>query len=613
MKKLTFPIVISLIGLLVETVISTATAQQTVYIDFNSTEVRAEQDGSMAHPFSGFSFNESYETNTTFYIKRGGKSEGFATVGDNDQWSNITIDAYGEGPKPILTSELLFKNGTNITIRNMDVQGVRMHSGHHENILVEDCIIHNGNIGVQLSNTGNNITVRGCEIFNHQLDGIFFYGVDGLLVEDCIIYNIDHTDYGGDIIQLAGADNVVIRNCFFDKSNSGNKLGLMVNGDNENFLVEGCYFIGPQKDLGDGATIHVSTKNMVMRYNVFQHATNAIYNRADTVDVYYNIFYENTHACGVSNSKVFNNVFYHNVSGIGAGSNSVAYNNVFILKSSKDNSIGGSISNLKNNYQNMAGTEEQKPGMEIMQDLEQEFVDPKNLDFHLKNASSPLRDVGFHVDNDINLPHNVFDYDSNLISDGKRDVGLFEYQGSYNTRPIAAYEYDTISSEPGSTITLENNESSDPDGDELQYYWYSTEDVKFSSRYVKNPIVTVPEFPDTSHITLNMLVRDKQYWAKPKKIVLDLGIKLPVDGESLDDYIKVGPNPVTSEFRIILDGVLDTSHCLVSIYNSNGTLVWRGNDISLPHTFDATFLKQGIYFVQVYNEKINHWLTLVKE
>jgi hypothetical protein len=207
--------------------------------------------------------------------------------------------------------------------------------------------------------------------------------------------------------------NITVRNLSF-LANEAISCIYFLGQTCENILIENCEFVGSE----NGVRI-IDGKNVIIKYNVFQNKSDAIYTYAENTEVYYNIFQSNNTAVNVasylSNAKIYNNVFYDNAQGIAATyADLVIYNNIFYLTRSGDMAINNKMDHMVSDHNifypeqqgfiTMAGKAygslkeyQQTEGL----DLNSFTQDPLFLDVYNRNfellPESPAIDAGLNV------------------------------------------------------------------------------------------------------------------------------------------------------------------------------------------------------------------------
>jgi parallel beta-helix repeat protein len=181
-----------------------------------------------------------------------------------------------------------------ITVRNCesyDNQVWGILSGHADDVLVEDCVLHDNHEqhGVYLSNSSDRCTTRGNIIYGNDDCGIHHngdvsLGGDGVmsncLIENNIIYNNGFGD-GGSAINCDGVQDSIIRNnLVFGNGASGISLYMIDAGEpatgntvvNNTIVMPGGnarWCLNVQNDSGAGLKVY---NNIFFNYHSFRGA-----------------------------------------------------------------------------------------------------------------------------------------------------------------------------------------------------------------------------------------------------------------------------------------------------------------------------------------------------
>lgn len=250
-----------------------------VYIDPSAS---TNGNGSQASPFS--SLPATLQPNTAYLFRRGTTHPYVSRV-----FTSVLIGAYGTGADPIISGIDVRNNSSNSTIRNIDIALRR--SGTGDKVLAFNHL-----------NTSRDITIAYCKIRGIANNGIFprfgiEHSVDGLVFFNNEIFDIDNngwwlapnknmkiirnwfhrvnrggensTTSTGDGIQAEyGLPGAYIAGNIIDKSNSMWKYSLMLNGTQENNIVEYNTFISPKTGAGGAGVRWMAQTNGIFRKNV---------------------------------------------------------------------------------------------------------------------------------------------------------------------------------------------------------------------------------------------------------------------------------------------------------------------------------------------------------
>ena len=282
-----------------------------------------------------------------------------------------------------------------------------------------------------------NITIRNC-VFTNLLYGIYLgYGVDGVLLENNIIYNNITPDFPTDVVGIIvgySASNVTVRNNYIDDFTNGIYIGTT-------FGINRYY----------NNTINDTTKGIYLFYYTYVLSDNLIYdNYISNCTIGFETFgYGPSH----SGNFVTNNVFRDNAKGMKVETNSD--DNYFYHNSFINNTVhaSGSGNNYWNNSFGQGNYWDNYTGSDLDGDGVGDTLLPHmGLDYYplmapfdgLYNVNGTLLDQdGNPVDN---ATIEVYDNMDNLVatvytdSQGRFVVGLL--QGDY--RFVFTYSGNTF-------------------------------------------------------------------------------------------------------------------------------------------------------------------------
>ena len=419
-------------------------AQSTYYID--PSLGGSGGNGTMDNPYHSW-FDVQWTDGSAYLQKRG---TDFHTTKSVLVWArNVTFDAYGEGPKPIIRDVSdnsykildVFQKG-NFTIRNFEIISDTKVSSTcaefkgNENISIDSCIFHGSDWGIRFLFNKGTMKINRSVVYDTYDDGIYIkdnapgegeYSLrDSVHIQYSNIYDVNRGHYedpdgpaGGDCLQLDDINGFYINNNILDRSLTDIKFCLIV-GECGYGLVEENHFIG----YGPGMSnmyIH-ETKEMMIRYNLFDNATYGIFNSSGKhIELHYNIF--NNHEVSYSGnqndgsfSNIYNNLFMNAERAIIAWKPVRIYNNIFYNMSGMSIYGANDIVSDNNCYYNA------EPRLEKNSVLESPmFMNASAGDFRLQD-NSPCIDKG--VDN----PKVFRDLSRHLVPyNSKTDIGVYEW------------------------------------------------------------------------------------------------------------------------------------------------------------------------------------------
>jgi hypothetical protein len=434
-----------------------AAGQDTLYFDPGNLG----GDGTKNNPYSSIEAVGQHN-NIVYMLKRNTVMETSTIIWGSIE--NITIDAYGQGDRPRLSTFQFRINGSDgFELKNIDLYTQRIvldfdGSYVNRNIYIYNCLLHSHdwhtyNYGIYGSI--QNMVVEDTEIYDIYRDGVYITGAKNI---DFINVNIHHVNQmfhsnpsgaGGDCIQLLGAENITMRGCTFDRHDTGRKFSVILTRDVNNILIEDCMFIGPKKTGYGGASFHAGGMDITIRRNIFKNSLGGLYLHSSDLTANHNLFVNTDvgvqFASDGTNRNILNNTFYGTKTAIEGWMMSADVKNNIIYLTSENDVAYHTTASLENNMQNIEGSGNVPNEGIIVADPQ--FVDPGN-DFHLK-SSSPAIDAGV----DVGLEK---DLDAKDTPNGNYDLGAYEYYENYvpDTTSNDTISNDTIVDDT-SNVTLE--------------------------------------------------------------------------------------------------------------------------------------------------------------
>ena len=329
--------------------------------------------------------------------------------------NNILIGAYGEGPRPIVTTTLVqggdggvFQfTGSDIVIRDMHLRAPGIASlvrlGSAPNAIIYNNELEDSKWGIRAFGVGN-YRILGNIIHNIIDDGIYSQNATGVEVGWNFIFNVNtawedpytpETVASGDSVQFDGVRDWHVHHNVLDRSDSGNKFAFICNNSFSPGLFEHNFVIGPKADGDGGSAVFMATgqqSDYVLRYNTFTRTgVRVIYHRVNNLLVYGNIFAGNTSTDRplIDNQghggDYFHNVFWDNAGQIMVSGGRLA-NNII-----DNRRAANTVGNPGHNQNNLYTTTLIGGASNLLGDPA--FVDPDNGDFRL-SAGSPAINAG---------------------------------------------------------------------------------------------------------------------------------------------------------------------------------------------------------------------------
>jgi hypothetical protein len=312
---------------------------QTVYID---QHYRGIKKGTISQPFNSWKdlvWKEGY----TYLFKCGSVFD--VNYRLRPGANRITIGAYGIGERPLFRSSV--QSGEKVIdlahYKDMVVRDIEVESTNNALTCLSfmfnkggeviNCKLHGAEWGIRNINSSGQFRIVNCEIYMIGDDGCFIMNLDSLELVGTNIHDInqkyfintDESFSGGDCLQMLDVKYFYIHDNTLDHGATGNKFCIIAacldTVSPAHGLIEHNHLIRK-----DGILIYLGrVENVLIRYNRFENAEIAIYNRSDSPLIFYNEFI-----------NITSNVF---MLGGTQGSLTKIYNNTFV-----------NINNLSNDY-----------------------------------------------------------------------------------------------------------------------------------------------------------------------------------------------------------------------------------------------------------------------
>ncbi|MFO7939149.1 MAG: right-handed parallel beta-helix repeat-containing protein [Bacteroidales bacterium] len=296
--------------------------------------------------------------NNVKYLIKCGSSDTLTTAIILNRKRNITISSYGEGSKPVLSSNqnrhlLDIAGCENIKIDNLAFDGtdqkiscirIRKNSSL---ITISECSIKNSIWGVRLLGNASQpltqkIRISRCTIRNIADDGIFAQNIHELSIDSCHIKKVNQKyltigtseqEAPGDGIQLINCSNFSIEYCKIDRTDTGNKFAIIANQCKKGVIAHN-HIQGPQTTVNGGAAIYMgyTTDSITIAHNQIANSPCALYSHAQTQYIYRNIMHNNENGIWLHNAQnaiILHNTLVNNTISI-LGKNFQLYNNIIV-------------------------------------------------------------------------------------------------------------------------------------------------------------------------------------------------------------------------------------------------------------------------------------------
>lgn len=324
---------------------------QSIYIDLGGSN--AIQEGSRKYPYTKWK-QIPWLSNTRYYIKRG-SLDTLTKPLYLFRKKNIYISTYGLGDKPRLIAGNINKpieliHCKNITIEKLQIRGhfntisgIRI-AGASKQIDINKCHLDSLLWGIRVLGNGTtpvqNINIRHCKITQCADDGIFAKETHLLTIDSCIISQVNQKyktigtseeQAPGDGIQLLSCNHFRLRHNHIDRSDTGNKFGIIINNTITGKILHNT-IIGPMPTENGGAAIYLgyTTDSIHIAHNTLTNSPCAIYSHAKNLFIHHNILYHNQVGIWLHNNieaTILHNTLFQNPKAI-IGKNLSLYNNI---------------------------------------------------------------------------------------------------------------------------------------------------------------------------------------------------------------------------------------------------------------------------------------------
>ena len=165
-----------------------------------------------------------------------------------------------------------------------------------------------------------------------------------------------------------------------------------------------------------------------------------------------------------------------------------------------------------------------------------------------------------------------------------------------NEAPTAlAGENQTVAGEV--IATLDGSASTDPEGDELSYYWTAPEGITLSDINAAQPTFTTPKLNETTDIEFSLIVNDGEFDSQESIVTVTVELITGINDFSKNSEIIVYPNPSKGEFTIRLTETPQNG-AMFTLSNLNGQIIHK-KTIYQKETWFNLSLAPGLYLIKI--------------
>ncbi len=163
-----------------------------------------------------------------------------------------------------------------------------------------------------------------------------------------------------------------------------------------------------------------------------------------------------------------------------------------------------------------------------------------------------------------------------------------------------------------STVTLDGTASSDANGDELTYEWYTNADISFDDATLAQPTFIAPDVAEDTTLRIFLKVSDGVGESVPDTVLVHVNYGVSAAEQKQPENWKVFPNPATSHLYFAFAEVAPK---LVRIVNASGAVVLNEVPVDDFRSFklNTSHFTEGLYLIQaVWEDKVSTKRIIIK-
>jgi len=178
-------------------------------------------------------------------------------------------------------------------------------------------------------------------------------------------------------------------------------------------------------------------------------------------------------------------------------------------------------------------------------------------------------------------------------------------------RAPAANAGTDLTVDENSIFRLDGTASSDPDNDELTYFWRVPAGFTLNSITDPKPIYTAPEVSTDSIFTFSLIVNDGRVDSPADQIIVTVRnvITTSIIENNDSNWFQIYPNPTSGSLHFSMVGLQEQNYT-IEVYNSLGQLKLRAEKVS---RIDLSSFTNGIYLIKVNDRGHSYLQKIIKE